>query len=176
MEDAQPAPFLSNFYRRWTISHRVHWCFHIDDDSRICFQGSGNHGCCGRRDGKTRNKAFEGDSKHRNTCAAISMYWQSLFYRPSYLWKEVGVLESPFVTVFEMVGIPYAADIMNFVILTAVLSVGNTGLFACTRILFSLSQNGMAHSSFGKLNRRNVPLWLERLTSRHGLYLAVAAY
>lgn len=51
-------------------------------------------------------------------------------------WKKAGVLESPFVTVFDMTGIPYAADIMNFVILTAILSVGNTGLFACTRILF----------------------------------------
>lgn len=73
-------------------------------------------------------------------------------------WKEAGVLESPFVTVFEMIGIPYAADIMNFVILTAVLSVGNTGLFACTRILFSLSQTGMAPASLGKLNKRGVPM------------------
>lgn len=72
-------------------------------------------------------------------------------------YKKVGVLESPFVTVFDMVGIPFAADIMNFVILTAILSVGNTGLFACTRILFSLSETGMAPKVFGKLNKRGVP-------------------
>ncbi|MFJ7726891.1 amino acid permease [Neobacillus sp. NPDC097160] len=72
-------------------------------------------------------------------------------------YKKAGVLESPFVTVFDMVGIPYAADIMNFVILTAILSVGNTGLFACTRILFSLSETGMAPKVFGKLNKRGVP-------------------
>jgi arginine/ornithine permease len=73
-------------------------------------------------------------------------------------WKEAGILESPFVTVFDMVGIPYAADIMNFVILTAILSVGNTGMFACARILFSLSQSGHAPRMFGKLNKRGVPM------------------
>ncbi|GAA1385389.1 amino acid permease [Peribacillus frigoritolerans] len=73
-------------------------------------------------------------------------------------WKKAGILESPFVTVFDMIGIPYAADIMNFVILTAILSVGNTGLFACTRILFSLSQSGQAPRSFGKVNKRGIPM------------------
>ncbi|MFD1706994.1 amino acid permease [Siminovitchia sediminis] len=73
-------------------------------------------------------------------------------------WKEAGVLESPFVTVFDMIGIPYAADIMNFVILTAILSVGNTGLYACTRILFSLSQSGQAPRALGRVNKRGVPM------------------
>ncbi|WP_411730891.1 hypothetical protein [Peribacillus sp. CSMR9] len=44
---------------------------------------------------------------------------------------------------------------MNLVILTALLSVGNSGL--CSRMLWSLSQNGMAPSVFGKLNSRGVP-------------------
>ena len=44
-------------------------------------------------------------------------------------WQQAGLMESPFVQVFDMVGIPYAADLMNFVILTAILSVGNR---ACT--------------------------------------------
>src|SRR6185437_14218959 len=73
-------------------------------------------------------------------------------------WKQAGVLESPVVTVLDIIGIPYAADIMNFVILTAILSVGNTGLFACTRILYSLSNDGMAHPMFGKLSKRGVPM------------------
>ena len=41
-------------------------------------------------------------------------------------WKEAGVIESPFVVVFDKIGIPYAADIMNFVIITALLSVANS--------------------------------------------------
>ena len=48
--------------------------------------------------------------------------------------------KSPFVAVFDNIGIPYAADIMNFVILTAVLSVANSGLYAATRMLWSLSK------------------------------------
>jgi arginine/ornithine permease len=74
-------------------------------------------------------------------------------------YKEAGLLESPFVTVFDTIGIPFAADIMNFVILTALLSVGNSGLYASTRILYSLSQNGMAHSIFAKVSKRGVPLY-----------------
>lgn len=43
-------------------------------------------------------------------------------------WEKAGVVESPFVEVFDNIGIPYAADIMNFVIITAVLSVANSGV------------------------------------------------
>lgn len=72
-------------------------------------------------------------------------------------WKQAGLVESPFVAVFDSVGIPYAADIMNFVILTALLSVGNSGLYVCTRMLWSFSRSGIAHPVFGKLNARGVP-------------------
>ncbi|WP_052476477.1 amino acid permease [Cohnella kolymensis] len=74
-------------------------------------------------------------------------------------YSDAGLLESPFVTVFDMVGIPYAADIMNFVILTAILSVGNTGLYASTRLLWALSKDKMAPAVFGKLSSRGVPMY-----------------
>ncbi|MCG6197718.1 amino acid permease, partial [Anoxybacillus sp. LAT_38] len=45
-------------------------------------------------------------------------------------YQQAGVIESPFVVVFDSIGIPYAADIMNFVVLTALLSVANSGLYA----------------------------------------------
>jgi len=73
-------------------------------------------------------------------------------------WREAGVVESPFVAVFEKVGIPYAGDFMNFVILTAVLSVGNSGLYASTRMLWALSKNNMASPALGKLTKKGVPL------------------
>ncbi|EIT84718.1 Amino acid ABC transporter, permease protein [Fictibacillus macauensis ZFHKF-1] len=69
--------------------------------------------------------------------------------------KEVG---SPFVEVFDRIGVPYAADIMNFVVLTALLSVANSGLYAATRMLFSLSKEGMASPKLGKLNKRGIPM------------------
>lgn len=73
-------------------------------------------------------------------------------------WKEAGVIESPFVVVFDKIGIPYAADIMNFVIITALLSVANSGLYAATRILWSLANEGMAPASFKKVNKRGIPI------------------
>ncbi|MFD2642834.1 amino acid permease [Pseudomonas japonica] len=73
-------------------------------------------------------------------------------------WQQAGLMESPFVQVFDMVGIPFAADVMNFVILTAILSVGNSGLYASTRILWAMSRTGMAPRSLTPLSSRGVPL------------------
>ncbi|MDU9394367.1 amino acid permease [Pseudomonas sp. zfem002] len=73
-------------------------------------------------------------------------------------WQQAGLMESPFVQVFDMVGIPFAADVMNFVILTAILSVGNSGLYASTRILWAMSRSGMAPRSLTPLSSRGVPL------------------
>ena len=57
------------------------------------------------------------------------------------------VSKSPFITVFEQMGIPYAADIFNFVIITAILSSANTGLFASGRMVWSLGHDGMMPAS-----------------------------
>ncbi|MFN3925434.1 MAG: amino acid permease, partial [Pseudarthrobacter sp.] len=73
-------------------------------------------------------------------------------------YNEVGLDESPFVTVFSAIGLPFAADIMNFVIITALLSAGNSGLFSCARMLYSLADEGHAPRSFKKLTRRGIPL------------------
>ncbi|OZI12107.1 amino acid permease [Bacillaceae bacterium SAS-127] len=72
--------------------------------------------------------------------------------------SELGLLESPFVTLMTIAGVPYAADIMNFIILTAILSVGNSCLYASTRLLWAMSHEGMAPRMFGKLSKRKVPL------------------
>ncbi|WP_189028453.1 amino acid permease [Paenibacillus albidus] len=73
-------------------------------------------------------------------------------------WQKAGVIESPFVHIFDRIGIPYAADIMNFVILTALLSVGNSGLYASTRMLWSLSKENMISPALGRITARGVPL------------------
>lgn len=74
-------------------------------------------------------------------------------------WEEAGLTKSPFVAVFDNMGIPYAADIMNFIILTALLSVANSGLYAATRMLWSLSKNDMAPAFLQKLSSRGIPLY-----------------
>ncbi|GAA3707209.1 S-methylmethionine permease [Zhihengliuella alba] len=73
-------------------------------------------------------------------------------------YQEVGVDESPFVTVFSTIGIPWAADLMNFVIITALLSAGNSGLFSCARMLYSLADEGQAPAALRRVTRRGIPL------------------
>jgi L-asparagine transporter-like permease len=73
-------------------------------------------------------------------------------------WNQVGLGESPFVRVFEIVGIPAAAGVMNFVVLTAALSSVNCNLYLMARMLFSLSRGGYAPRALGRLNKRGTPV------------------
>lgn len=64
---------------------------------------------------------------------------------------------SPFVTAFAAARIPFAAGIMNFVVLTAALSSVNTNLYLSTRMLFSLGRGGYAPQWMGEVSRNGVP-------------------
>jgi L-asparagine transporter-like permease len=64
---------------------------------------------------------------------------------------------SPFVTAFAAANIPFAAAIMNFVVLTAALSSVNTNLYLATRMLFSLGRGGYAPAWMGKVSGNGVP-------------------
>ncbi len=72
-------------------------------------------------------------------------------------WQRAGLAESPFVTVFRSLGVPYAAGVMNFVVLTAALSSMNTNLYLSGRMLFSLSRSGLAPAAFGRLSAQGAP-------------------
>ncbi|MEJ9231244.1 amino acid permease [Peribacillus butanolivorans] len=72
-------------------------------------------------------------------------------------WKTAGIEESPFVKVMEILNIPGASGIMNFIILTAAVSAMNAQLYASTRMMFSLARGKHAPSFLGKLNKRGVP-------------------
>ncbi|MBZ5533238.1 MAG: amino acid permease [Acidobacteriia bacterium] len=73
-------------------------------------------------------------------------------------WKNAGVSESPFVTVFKVSGIPAAGFIMNFVVLSAALSGANASLYVTSRMLFSLARSGYAPRPMGVLNHHGVPM------------------
>jgi S-methylmethionine transporter len=73
--------------------------------------------------------------------------------------SDAGVLESPFVAVLERIGVPYAADIMNFVILTAILSAANSGLYASSRMLWSLADKNTISPIFAKLTKQGIPIY-----------------
>ncbi|KAJ3297780.1 hypothetical protein HDU79_002254 [Rhizoclosmatium sp. JEL0117] len=67
------------------------------------------------------------------------------------------IANSPFVYVYKQIGISGAADIMNAVIVLAAWSAINSGLYATSRVLYGLSEDGFAPKAFGKVDRRGVP-------------------
>lgn len=73
-------------------------------------------------------------------------------------WQDAGVDESPFVLVFNSIGLPFAGDVMNFVVLTAILSAANSGLYASTRMLWSLANEDMIPHNIAKTNSRGVSM------------------
>ncbi|MCR3757502.1 amino acid permease [Clostridium felsineum] len=80
-------------------------------------------------------------------------------------YTEAGVGTSPFTLVFQKVGIAIAASIMNAVILTSVLSCGNSGMYASSRMLYAMAKEGKAPKALGKLNKRGVPVNALALTT-----------
>ncbi|WP_110668036.1 amino acid permease [Salinicola halophilus] len=72
--------------------------------------------------------------------------------------EQAGLVESPFVAVFDRIGVPGAADVINLVIITALLSAANSGLYAASRMLWTLSRQGTLPRALGRLNRRGIPM------------------
>jgi AAT family amino acid transporter len=75
-------------------------------------------------------------------------------------WNQTGdgtISGSPFVRAFASIGIPYAALIMNLVVITAALSSANTNLYLSTRMLFSLARGHFAPAGLGRLSANGVP-------------------
>ncbi|KFI50551.1 amino acid transporter [Bifidobacterium sp. UTCIF-37] len=74
-------------------------------------------------------------------------------------WHKSGVDTSPFVLVFQSIGMPFAGDVMNFVVLTAVLSAANSGLYVCSRMVWSLAKERLIPARFARTNFHGVPVW-----------------
>lgn len=72
-------------------------------------------------------------------------------------WDKVDPDNSPFVKLFTLIGIPFAAGLINFVVLTAAASSCNSGIFSNSRMLFGLSDNKQAPPAFSKTNKNGVP-------------------
>ena len=65
---------------------------------------------------------------------------------------------SPFTLLYEKAGFAFAASMMNAVILTAILSAGNSGMYSSTRMLFDMARKGSAPKLFAHLDPRGVPM------------------
>lgn len=90
-------------------------------------------------------------------------------------WTETGakvVTQSPFVRVMAHTGIPHAAGLMNFVIISAALSSMNTNIYLCSRMLFSLSRGDFAPRFLGRLSKSGAPVTAIMLS---GLCILIAA-
>lgn len=98
--------------------------------------------------------------------AVNSVIWRILiFYIGSlfvimaiYPWNELGTQGSPFVSTFAKLGIPSAAGLINFVVITAALSSFNSTTFSGSRMLYSLATQGQAPASMQRLGGNGVPV------------------
>jgi AAT family amino acid transporter len=80
-------------------------------------------------------------------------------------WNEISHHASPFVQVLSMAGLKGAAHLMNFILITAVLSAANSGIYGCTRMLHSLAVEGEAPKSFSFVSKNGVPVYSLILTA-----------
>lgn len=72
-------------------------------------------------------------------------------------WWNINPEVSPFVNLFSMLGLPAAASIINFVVLTSAASSANGGIFSTSRMLYGLADKGDAPRAFGHLSRVAIP-------------------
>lgn len=72
-------------------------------------------------------------------------------------WREVVPDKSPFVQLFVLAGVPAAASLINFVVLTSATSSANSGIFSTSRMLYGLAEEDHAPKAFSKLSRAAVP-------------------
>ncbi|MFR1014571.1 amino acid permease [Veillonella sp.] len=131
--------------------------------------------------------AGESEEPEKNIPKAIhSIFWRIiLFYigafvvigflipydDPNLLNSSVeNVAISPFTLVLDRFGFAFAASFINAIILTAVLSAGNSGLYASTRMLYAMAKEGDAPKVFTKLNSRGVPVPALLATAAFGVF------
>jgi amino acid permease len=116
--------------------------------------------------------AGESEDPHKNIPKAIKqVFWRILLffilsilvisllipYTSTHL-ASGSVEVSPFTLVFKEYGIPFAASVINAIILVAILSAGNSGMYASTRMLWYLAKEGHVPKLFAKVNKRGVPM------------------
>jgi GABA permease len=90
-------------------------------------------------------------------------------------WNSAGIA-TPYVSSLSVIGIPAAAHIMNAVVLTAVLSALNSGLYASSRMLFALTRHGDAPAALTALSSNGVPRRAILLGTLFGYAAVVMSY
>ncbi|PCR98037.1 proline-specific permease ProY [Pseudomonas fluorescens] len=87
-------------------------------------------------------------------------------------WQQIGSQGSPFVQIFDHLGISSAATILNIVVISAAVSAINSDIFGAGRMMYGLAQQGHAPKGFARLSRNGVP-WLTVIVMSCALLLGV---
>lgn len=87
-------------------------------------------------------------------------------------WNEIGLEGSPFVTIFEKLGIPYAPHILNMVVIVAAVSAINSDVFGAGRVMYGMAKNKQAPQAFLKVNKHGVP-WVTAIVLSVALGIGV---
>lgn len=157
MKDGTPAPFLTNITASGWLPNGVIPIIMTMVAVNFAFSGTELIGIAA---GETVNPEKNIPLAIKTSIARLVIFFVGTVIVLSALlpMEQAGVIESPFVQVFNNIGLPYAADLFNFVILTAILSAANSGLYASGRMLWSLSNQGTLPRGFAKLSQRGVPI------------------
>jgi len=91
-------------------------------------------------------------------------------------WNDTVRMSRPYVSVMEVLRVPAAATVMSLVILTAVLSALNSGLFASSRMLMALAGRGDAPAAASRLDKRGVPVAAILASTAFGYATVVMSY
>lgn len=89
-----------------------------------------------------------------------------------YPWNQIGQNGSPFVQIFDSLGISAAANILNVVVITAAISAINSDIFGAGRMMYGMAHEGQAPKSFTKLTKNGVP-WMTVLVMVLVLFIGV---
>ncbi|HID4048510.1 TPA: S-methylmethionine permease [Pluralibacter gergoviae] len=157
MHDGSPAPGLRNITAEGWFPHGGLPILMTMVAVNFAYSGTELIGIAA---GETENPRQAVPLAIRTTIARLIIFFLGTVFVLAALipMQQAGVEKSPFVLVFEKVGIPYAADIFNVVILTAILSAANSGLYASGRMLWSLSREKTLPECFSRVTARGVPL------------------
>ncbi|MED1202768.1 S-methylmethionine permease [Heyndrickxia acidicola] len=157
MAHSQSAPFLSNFKQDGMFPHGALAIVMTMLAVNFAFSGTELIGIAA---GETADPEKTIPKAIRTTLWRLIIFFVGTIVILSALlpFSDAGVLKSPFVAVLDRIGVPYSADIMNFVILMAILSAANSGLYASSRMLWSLANKNTISPVFAKITNRGVPI------------------
>ena len=116
--------------------------------------------------------------------AVKTVFWRILFFYVGSIFvmgallpiDNANVMLSPFTAIFKFAGIPAAASLMNIVVLIAVLSCANSGIYTASRMLYSLAKEGKAPKGLTKTSKRGVPVRATVVTAVVGLIAFVSNF